>query len=300
MSRSDIYTTIDLTAAVAAQSSEFDMAETRAWVRSLRAAPDLRCALPQLIVKLEKLRRADMDPELRVGLLWLFKSSVCKAVRGLPKPGGPASVEEGGHSVPEVVSLEQRLILLMARNLHQALEALNRTHVTSAQRAARLERWVVTNLFGFMERQVRYGVCLRKRLPEYSWLEIHDAFCYLLSRGKASPSPSQGLTQANPRQDPTVLYLRLLLLGLLGELTEGVHPINLLYEDLWPMALDSYLSEPTGSIGEYGLYLIDASKNRPPVCEPGTLHDSFRGWVLHPSATFLARISRLNEPDGAV
>jgi hypothetical protein len=253
------------------------MQAVRGSIRALRASADLREALPELLARLERLRRTEPDPELHVGLLSVYRKPVLQALKRLQKPGGSRAEVPVSPAGPRGVSSEQRLIFSMTANLQ----------------LPRFERWAVSNLFGFMERQVRFGVCLRRPLPGNSWLQIHDTFDYLLGRGKASLDPRAGLSQPDPRRDPTVLYLRLLLLGVLGTLTEGPRPIDSWAETLWPMALDSRLREPEAHLGEFGLFLVETSLDRPPRLLPGALDDAFRGWLLFPGDGFLGEVTRL-------
>jgi hypothetical protein len=271
-----------------------EMERAHGSIRALRATSDLRDALPELLARLERLRRAELDPELHVGLLSVYLRPVLQAVRTLPKPAGLAAKGPASAGPGEVVSSEQRLIGSMAANLQLAVENLNRTRQMAIERSSRFERWAVSHLFAFLERQVRYGVCLRRPLPGNTWLQIHDAFHYLLGRGKASLDPRAGLSQSDPRRDPAVLYLRLLLLGVVGEHTQVPRPINLWYEALWPMALESHLTEPEAHLGEFGLYLVETSFDRPPRFLPGALNDTFRGWILSPGKVFREEMALLD------
>lgn len=272
--------------------AEFDPCDLTIWLgRLLRQG--LGLALPALILKLDALAKADLPPQSRVAVLQMLKGPVLTAAASLPKPVGGR--QAGGRTG---LSLEQRLLLLTQANLKQAIVDLCRPEFSEAVDADAARCWAISNLWAFIERQIRYGIDWGVPWPAGTWQGLYDLYTLLAERGhltilrnsEIDPQDTDLMESANT--DPTNALKRLLLLGIASQSKPCLWDDRQMYERLTQWAEDTRLDDPILHVWQIGVYALEVGKDAPPRPHPGLLEDSFRGFVVVPPRSFLVFIGR--------
>lgn len=243
-----------------------------------------------LLLELERIHRLKLTPAQRFDLLHPLKRLARRVTPQLPKPAPNASVPVSS------LTLEQRLMQLLAINLKCLMRDLDRPRYLNQHEWDERRHWAQTNLMAFLARQVSYSAATGRPVPAGTWQELHDLIVYLVVR--TGLRLQQRGARRRPGENPSFefAYKRLLLLGL----TLSASPTQTVPADLkrrvagW--ALDAWLLEPDRFLGHEGLILVEVAKDSPPRWEPATLDDPFRGWVLTAPKTFVDELAQLSAP----
>ena len=272
--------------------AEFDPCDLTIWLgRLLRQG--LGLALPALILKLDALAKADLPPQWRVAVLQMLKGPVLTAAASLPKPVGGR--QAGGRTG---LSLEQRLLLLTQANLKQAIVDLCRPEFSEAVDADAARCWAISNLWAFIERQIRYGIDWGVPWPPGTWQRLYDLYTLLTERGHLTVLRTSELDQhdtdvmESANFDPTNAFKRLLLLGIASQSKPCLWDDREMYERLTQWAEDTRLDDPSLHVWQIGVYALEVGRDAPPRPHPGLLEDRFHGFVVVPPRSFLVCIGR--------
>ncbi len=253
-------------------------------------ALSLKDALPLLLLELDRLRAASLDVEDRIELLQALKKPVLKAAASLPKPtpGSRTALRtaDGG------MTLEQRLINLMITNLRQALYEYDRAQGSRLADDDGLRIWLLQQVFRFFGRQLRYTVDWDRSWPGHTWQELHDLFVYLVVRGSVAMDSAFTVAVFDDELDAATEYKRLLLLGLVDELTQRATASDAYFHLLKRWSVDSTLVEPEKLLGHRDQIQVVVTQDAPPQLLRGTLEASFRGWVLRPAQACIGYITQ--------
>ncbi|MCG6941718.1 MAG: hypothetical protein LJE69_10765 [Thiohalocapsa sp.] len=261
-------------------------------------ALSLKQALPMLLLELDQLRAANLDAEERVELLQAIKKPVLKAAASLPKPtpGSRTALRtaDGG------MTLEQRLIHLMIANLRQCLYEYDRAQGSRLVEDDGHRTWLLQQVFRFFGRQLRYAVDWDRAWPTHTWQDLHDLFVYLVVRGSVTLDSGFAVAVFDDEFDAAIEYKRLLLLGLVDELTHRASASDAYFHLLKRWSFDSSLVEPEKLLGRRDLIQVLVTKDAPPHLKRGALETSFRGWVLRPAEGCIGYImqQRRTRPSG--
>jgi len=243
-----------------------------------------------LLVELERIDGLALSPAQRFELLYPLQLLVRRVRPQLPKP------TPNGPQAGAGLTLEQRLLKLMAINLKCLMRDLDRPRYLRQQAWDTKRRWAQTNLMAFLGRQIAYAAATARPVPAGTWQELHDLFVYLVVR--TGLRIQQGGAKRRCREDHRfeLAYKRLLLLGLALSVSSTRIVEKDLRHRLAGWAHDARLVEPDQFLGHDTLILVEVAKDQPPRWEPATLTDSFRGWVLSPPQAFLDDWERLRTP----
>jgi hypothetical protein len=183
--------------------------------------------------------------------------------------------------------VEQRLYCLTIKNLRQALADLDRSSDLNSAELDKARRWLLRNLFRFLDRQVRFGLTYGLPVPRFTWQTLHDLYSYIRVRRLAMPRAVARRRGRGEDFDPGLAYRRLLLMGLADVLTNARRCFTPdLIEEIAAFAGTCRLAEPEGFVGALGLFRVDLSNDSPPQRVVGALTESFRGWILLPDGGF--------------
>jgi hypothetical protein len=272
----------ELTLGGGESGAELNLAAIREWLDRTRAL-GLSRAVPEFVVKLDRMSRTAMNVVDRLDALRELKRPLLKLVAAMPKP--VTRLVPGATSPAPL--LEQRLYCLMFKNLRQALEDLNVSHRAFSAEADKRRRWAVRNLFRFLARQIEFGLTWQRPVPTDTWQSLHDLYTYLTARGIARPGAVARRYRRLDDFEPGIEYRRLLLLGLLGGLLHGRQVPGGLIEGAAGWAEESRLVEQDAYVGAFGVLAVETSRDAPPRYVEGALAGGFRGWVLIPAPGFL-------------
>lgn len=276
----------------------FSEAALRARLDAMRRL-DLPRALPLLLVELDHVLRARLPAELRVDLLRCLKHPVLKAAAGLPKPAAEPGIRSGLSPNAQVVAsnagitLEQRLLLMVTRNLRHALYELDRTPASVLIDEDDGRLWVLQQIFRFMSRQIRYGIDWDRPWPKHTWQDLHDLFVYLVARGSVRVDAGFTVAVFDDEFDAEIEYKRLLLLGATDRLIERRTPSTDYYHLLKRWAADSILQDPEQVPRDEQVVKVEVSRDEPPRLREPPPHEAFRGWVLRPPRGYFEHLVRL-------
>lgn len=258
---------------------------------------DLQRALPLLLVELDHTLRANIPAELRVNLLHMLKQPVLKAIAGLPKPMAEpdGSAPRRGETLTSNagITLEQRLLLMMSRNLRHALFELDRSPNSVLQDVDDGRTWVLQQTFRFISRQVRYGVDFNRPWPKHTWQDLHDLFVYLVARGAVRVDAGFTVAVFEDEFDAEIEYKRLLLLGVVDRASERRVQSADYYHMLKRWAADSVLQDPAQVPREERVIKVEVTRDEPPRLREPPPHEAFRGWVLRPPRVFFEFLDRV-------
>lgn len=271
-----------------------DVGETIEWLRSLRALSVAK-ALPLMVMRLDRLAKTDVEPEIRLNLMRVFKRPVLKAAASLPNPNPRLPL--GGFASAHGLTAEQRLDQVMRLNLKRLFQELDRRRYTSPASTDDNRHWVLRNLFKFLRRQVRYAMLARRDCPAQTWQDLHDLFVYLVIRGNVRLDESFQVDFYEDGFDPETEYKRLLLMGhaRLSDLSGDA--LLTMLPQLQEWSRQSRLADPSGHIGEYDLMQVEVSHDRPMRVNTKCLDEGFRGWVLIPAQAYRAFVERQRGSD---
>jgi hypothetical protein len=250
------------------------LAELLGWTAHLPFLP-LDRAVPELVLRLDRLRTSSLDLETRYRMLRALKGAVLRVASALPKgqpAGGPAL---GG------LSLEQRLYDGMTCNCKRLLQNMDRVRYGYGEAGERHRYWVIRNDFRFIGRQVIYAVQNDRPWPKGVWQDLHDLYVYLVVRGQHGETR---IVSGGRDFDSEQVYKRLLVVGLVADLVDRRRLDGSVLARLGPIADNCSLVEPDVMLGEHGLTLVEVSCDRPTRLKTGRLEDPFRGWVLRTPA----------------
>jgi len=257
---------------------------------------DLHQALPLLMLELDRILKAEMGSETRLYMMQCCKKPVLKALGGLPKP--TRAETRGDDAGPIGLTLEQRLVLLMTRNLRQALYELDRENGSMLVEDDSERNWLLLQTFRFIGRQLRYGIDWDRSWPKHTWQDLHDLFVYLVVRGTVPLDSGYTVAVFDDDFDAQIEYKRLLLLGLADRLTDRRCRTGDFYHMLKRWAADSRLVEPERVLGDSNVIKVEVTRDEPPRLRERPLKDSFRGWVLCPADAFSKYVGHVNRGSG--
>jgi len=221
-------------------------------------------SVPELMVRLHQLAGSEIDVETRYRILRAVKRPLLKVAAAMTK------VPHRGRTS----SLEQRLYDIMAENLHRLLEDIDRgRHGVSDERQEQRD-WVVRNLIRFLQRELFCSVVAGTPWPVGVWQRLHDLFVYLVFRGNVQLYGDRDDCEA------TYAYRWILLLGLVAERLGSMAVNAQMLRRIGEIAGECRLADADGTLGEYGLILVEVGRDHPPRLLAGALSDGFRGWVL--------------------
>ena len=264
--------------------TEFSLGPMRDWLFEFRNLK-LERAVPQLIVKLDRLSRVAMSAVGRRNLLREIVRPLLKAAEALPKTSDEGRDQEQGES--QALLMEQRLYCLMVKNLKQLLRDLDESTDEPSTKVDERRRWALQNLFRFLGLQIELSLFRGWPLPHQSWGELHDLYSYVVNRRIVSLIDWGRRKGIDDEFDPEREYKRLLLLGLAGRLVRHPPWSDLVKDKIDSWVADTSLQHPSAFVGETALYVAETSTDLPPHQLTDPLSDSFRGWVLMRPAGFL-------------
>jgi hypothetical protein len=241
--------------------------------------------LPLFLKILDQLDREEVPPRQRIEALRSLRRPLLVMVRALSR-------QDAREPGPKIANLSpspapaQRLLERMCRNLDHLLLALDRRRFRVRDSVAAERRWTIHQLFRFLGYQIEYGILANRPWPARTWQRIHDLFEYLIERGDLE----LGYPGAEPGKgfDPETPYKRLLLLSLVPRLrgTRRLDPAT--SKNLTAWAGQTRLVDPAGRLGDYGLLVVESSRDAPARFRAQPADDPWRGWTLEPPAEFLA------------
>jgi hypothetical protein len=256
-----------------------DVTATAGWLERVRRR-SVREVLPAIALRLDCVLKLDLDPEVRLGLMRLYKRPVLKVCAALPNPDPRRP--QGGFEVGSGLTAEQRLDRLMRMNLGLLFQELDKKRYRCAASTEENRQWVICNLFKFFRRQIRYAMLIGRPCPRQTWQDLHDLFVYLVIRGNVQLLSDVEIDAYDDSFSAEAEYKRLLLLGnanqrkLTGKAALDLLPL------LPEWARRSKLMDPDGHRGGIGLMLVEVSHDRPMRRDDATLNQGFRGWVMLP------------------
>lgn len=274
------------------ETQDFSEAAVCARMEELRRY-GLNQALPRLMLELDGILNAKMPAEQRVALMQCLKKPVVKAVTSLPKPAARGSSAPAAGSAGMSMTLEQRLLLIMSRNLRQALFELDRSQASILMDESSERLWVMQQAFRFIGRQLRYGIDWDRPWPKHTWQDLHDLFVYLVVRGTVQMHSGFTVAVFDEEFEPEIEYKRLLLLGLADRLTQRRCQTSEYFHLLKRWALESRLQEPERALGDTNYVKVDVVRDEPPRVRQGPLKESFRGWILRPNRAFFDYVEQV-------
>ena len=241
----------------------------------------LKQALPMLLLELDRLSAVPMDADDRIELMQVIKKPVLKAAASLPKPTPGSRTAE--RTADGGMTLEQRLIHLMIANLRQTLYDYDRAQGSRLVEDDGSRTWLLQQIFRFFGRQLRYAIDWNRAWPKHTWQDLHDLFVYLVVRGSVPLDSAFTVAVFDDEFDAAIEYKRLLLLGLVDELTHRSGASDAYFHLLKRWAADSSLVEPEKVLGQEGVIQVQVTADKPPAPRRDKLGTSFRGWVLRPA-----------------
>jgi hypothetical protein len=173
----------------------------------------------------------------------------------------------------------------MCRNLDHLLLTLDRRRYQASPADQVDRRWTVRQLFIFLGHQIELGVLRARPWPARTWQRLHDLFEYLIER--QGLQVGRGGSMLGRHFDPEIAYKRLLLLGLCSRLRGTQRLDEDTRNQLTRWAIESTLVAPEGHLGEYGLIVVETSRDGPPRYRERPVNDPWRGWVLEPPGELL-------------
>lgn len=260
-----------------------DVPGTADWLAAQRLH-SIREALPALLVRLDRLATMELEPDVRLELMRIYKRPVLKASAALPNPD-PRRPHGGFDKAPGLTT-EQRLDRLMRINLNRLFQELDRNRYRCSAATEENRQWVLRNLFKFLRRQIRYAFLAGRPCPRHTWQDLHDLFVYLVIRGSVQLNTGVHLDPFDDGFDAENEYKRLLLLGCAHQRgATGQSALDLLRR-LPKWARNSHLSDPTAHLGVCEQLLVEVSRDAPLRVNDAGLREGFRGWVLLPDEQF--------------
>jgi hypothetical protein len=267
-----------------------DVAGTAAWLTAQRSR-SLSDVLPALILRLHRLTELELEPEVLLELMRLYKRPVLKACAALPNPD--PRLPHGGFDKNAGLTSEQRLDRLMRMNLSRLFQDLDRKRYRCPAATEDNRHWVLRNLFKFTRRQIRDAFLAQRACPAHTWQELHDLFVYLVIRGNVQLDTGVEVDLFEDGFDAETEYKRMLLLGHAQQSGLSGQAALQLLPRLREWARRSRLSDPGGHLGHLRLMLVEVSQDRPLRVNDATLRDGFRGWVLMPAAEYMQYVHRV-------
>lgn len=244
-----------------------------------------RSQLPLLYRLLDQLDEEDLGPQQRIRALKILQGTLLETVQSLSRLDGLEADLKVSALTPSPTPA-QCLLERMCRNLDHLLLALDRRSFGAGPMDNVDRRWTIRQLIRFLGQQIEHGVLYARPLPPRTWLRLHDLFAYLIARGGLMPGSGGSVLGAG--FDPETFYKRLLLLGLCPRLLGARALEEDVSNQLMRWAIESRLEEPAGRLGEYGLIVVETSRDAPARFRAQPQNDPWRGWVLEPPAEFLA------------
>lgn len=244
----------------------------------------IRSQLPLLHKILDQLDAGDLTPQQQVGALRNLRRPLLEMVKVLSHP-------DTWESDPKVLSLTpsptsaQRLLERMCRNLDHLLLALDQRRYRASLTDQADRHWTIQQLFVFLGNQIELSVLGTQPCPPRTWQRLHDLFAYLIER--EGLRPETGSADLGWSFDPETAYKRALLLGLLPGRRAVQRPYKKLKNQVTRWAIETRLAAPEGHLGEYGLIVVETSRDGPPRLRTQPVNDPWRGWVLEPPREFL-------------
>ena len=252
--------------------------------------------LMSLVLKLERLGRAPVSAKRRLEVMVRLMPAIRDLADELPKPSAPRRAAERP-PVAAPLSLEQRLWCLTFRNLKQTLESADGHRGGELRDMEQVRLWLLDGLFECLGRTLELCIGQRHVPPPNTWQQMHDLYAYFLGRVRESQPVA-----AWQELDPDIAYKRLLLFGVIaGEdalAALGVATTRDPCLDAW--ARESDLHDPGSYFGVMGAYVVEASRDQPPILNPGALGAVARAWVLSLPDTLRVRLRAEQERNKAI
>lgn len=262
-----------------------DTASIIDWLAQLPSLPQSD-AVEQMLLQLDQLSRAELSPRNHIEVMRLLRRPMLKLAASLPRPD--PRLPNGGLATTQAIAAEQRLDHGMQIAFNRLLAQLDRHRYRDRAASAANRHWAMRQQMKFTRRQARYGLLARRACIRGTWQDVHDLFVYMVIRGHVVVQTTAQAGELVEDFDPYLEYRRLLLLGRAAQLDLPADVIPILLTRLETWARESVLVEPEGCRGTSNLLLVELSRDRPLRCEPATLIDGFRGWVLRPAEGFSA------------
>jgi hypothetical protein len=251
---------------------EFDAPAFEDWLERLSDRAFLQILIA-LILKMKRLVRAPLVGARREVVMRRLVAVVRDVADELPREVRPRPAAASAQD--RSLSLEQRLICLLFRNLKRTLEVLDRSGGGAISQRDDARLWVIQELFTCLGRQVELGALWSRPWPGQTWQELHDLYAYCRGRLSAADRlhPEGGF-------DPETAYKRLLLMGLIADqrATVLLAPERAGRFAAW--VDETELSDPGSYFGVLGTYIVESSRDTPPRRVPGALGAVARAWVL--------------------
>jgi hypothetical protein len=248
---------------------------------------DWKELLAALIRELTRLRQLQMSPQERFAIIYRLKPLIRQVTAKLPKSRPD---DEGGASSASSLTIEQRLYALTAGNLQHLLRELDRSRHFGGASFHEERRWTQRFLIRALGHQIAYAARTGGKVPEGTWLDLHDLFLYLVTRAGLQLRHAGNSQPVDPDFQLEIAYKRLLLIGL-HDATPGLPMIDRKrLRQLSRWALDSWLVAPEAMIGRGGLILVEVARDGPPSFSLPLLSEPFRGWVLNAAPPFYESI----------
>ncbi len=239
-------------------------------------------AVVRLIVELGRIADRPLPAGRRISLLRELESKVTSVSSRIPEP--VVSSRRFGSEQAVGQTCEQRLGLLMIKNLKVALDDLDRSEVAYSRTSAGMRSWLLKRLYRIVGQQIEYAVRWDRTYPPGVWETLHELYFYLRSREDIRGALNAGAS--GKPFDPEIEYKRLLLFGLVGQLVPAADRSPLLYEALESLAGYSKLEHPASYGGAFDMFVVEIAQDKPPHVS-GVLDHGLNGWVLEPGREFL-------------
>jgi hypothetical protein len=239
----------------------------------------------RLVAQLESLLQAKYPIEKRIALLKELKPVVTNVSARPSKP--VVTARQPGPGAEMSQTLEQRLGILMVKNLQSAIKEIGRSRVSAKRVSTRLRLWVTTSLFQALGGLIEYAVRWNKPYPTNVWRSLHELYFYFHSRVELTDALDR--YGAESGFDPDIAYKRLLLLGVAQRQASVVDLVPRLFDMLTRLAEESRLERPETYSGSFGLFVVENSRDEPPYLS-SVIETGLRGWVFNPSPEFLRLI----------
>ena len=240
----------------------------------------------RLLVQLENIARAELPVLERISLLNDLQPKASRLAKTMPKPSMSSRGSAAGGAQSQ--TLEEMLYSLMARNMIATLDALGQSYLTYTYEVSWLRNWLIRNLYRYWGRSIEYAVRWNRPYPAEVWLRLHGLHLVLGSR--ADLAEGQDDRPCADDFDPDTEYKRLLLLGLVRDLSPVQDRPPEIFEALEPLAKESRLLQAESYFGAFDLYVVEISRDEPAHLS-GLIEMGFNGWIFKPTTDFFSLLS---------
>jgi hypothetical protein len=278
MSQENCYAPFDLSPTLAVPEA-FQANDLLAWSDRLSGQGICQASVG-LILKLEAMSRAGLDPRQRLLLLHLLEDPLQAIFRGLS--GRTVDSSQGGEGQGFDLSMGERLACAYFRNLKQARLDLSRDPSRPDAELTEGLVWALQRQFGLLGRQIESAMAARREPPPGTWLELHGCFAYF--RERIHPILDGG-DEARYVDDcqAEAAYKRLLLLGFVA--ANSADPVldPGFGSRLRTWVAETHLVSAGSMAGGSDLWLVDVAADEPGRWTHEPIAQGAGGWVLIPS-----------------